>query len=373
MKVGVPKEIKTREYRVGMVPAGVRELVAHGHTVSVEKGAGLGSGISDEEYTGVGATIVPDAETVFANADLIVKVKEPQQSEYPLLREGQVLYTYLHLAPAPELTQALLDRKVVGIAYETIQPEDGSLPLLTPMSEVAGRLAVQVGAHCLETAAGGRGQLLGGVPGTRPGKVVILGGGVVGLNAAKMAVGLGARVTILDLNLERLRALDDVFRGRVCLIASSEHAIGEEIFDADLVVGGVLVAGARAPRLINRDMLKRMPEGSVIVDVAVDQGGCVETTHPTTHDDPTYVVEGVIHYCVANMPSAVARTSTFALSNATLPYALKLADSGYRQAMLDDPALLKGLNVIGGHVVYAAVANDLGYSFTEPEEVLSLL
>ncbi|MBU2602525.1 MAG: alanine dehydrogenase [Actinobacteria bacterium] len=373
MRVGVPKEIKTREYRVGMVPASVRALTARGHTVSVETGAGLGSGITDEEYAAVGATIAPDAETVFANSDMIVKVKEPQSIEFPLLREGQVLYTYLHLAPAPELTKALLERKIVGIAYETIQPADGSLPLLTPMSEVAGRLSVQAGAHCLETAEGGRGQLLGGVPGTKPGKVVIIGGGVVGLNAAKIAVGLGARVTILDLNLERLRALDDVFRGRVCLVASSEHAIAEEISDADLVVGGVLVAGARAPRLITREMLRRMPEGSVIVDVAVDQGGCVETTRPTTHDDPTYVVEGVIHYCVANMPSAVARTSTFALSNATLPYALKLADGGYRQAMLDDPALRRGLNVIDGKVTYRAVAGDLGYAFTEPEEALALL
>ncbi len=371
MKVGVPKEIKTREYRVGMVPAGVRALTGRGHTVYVEEGAGLGSGITDAEYKGVGATMLPDAEAVFASADMIVKVKEPQPSEYPLMREGQVLYTYLHLAPAPELTQALLDRKVVGIAYETIQLDDGSLPLLTPMSEVAGRLSIQAGAHCLETAQGGRGQLLGGVPGTRAGKVVILGGGVVGLNAAKMAVGLGARVTILDLNLDRLRRLDDIFRGRVEVVASSEHAIHEEIADADLVVGGVLVAGARAPHLITRDMLSRMPEGSVIVDVAVDQGGCVETTHPTTHDDPTFVVDGVIHYCVANMPSAVARTSTFALANATLPYALKLADRGYVQALLDDPALLKGLNVIDGKVVCAPVARDLGYHWTKPEEVLA--
>ena len=372
MKVGVPKEIKNREYRVGMVPAGVRALVGRGHAVVVERGAGLGSGISDDEYRAVGATVLPDAPAVFAESDMIVKVKEPQPSEYALMQEGQILYTYLHLAPAPELTRALLDRKVVGVAYETIQLADGSLPLLIPMSEVAGRLSVQVGAHCLETAMGGRGQLLGGVPGTKPGKVVILGGGIVGLNAAKMAVGLGAGVTILDLNLDRLRALDDIFGGRVCLVASSEHAIQEEISDADLVIGGVLVAGARAPRLITRDMLPDMPEGSVIVDVAVDQGGCVETTRATTHDDPTFVVDGVIHYCVANMPSAVARTSTFALSNATLPYALKLADHGYRQALLDDPALLKGLNVIDGKVVHAAVAHDLGYAFTEPEVALAL-
>jgi len=372
LKIGVPKEIKNGEYRVGMVPAGVRALVDRGHTVYVEAEAGLGSGITAEEYGSVGATLLPEAAEVFALSDMIVKVKEPRPSEYELLREGQLLYTYLHLAPAPELTKALLDRKVVGIAYETIQAADGSLPLLTPMSEVAGRLSVQVGAHSLETASGGRGHLLGGVPGTKPGKVVVLGGGVVGTNAAKMAVGLGARVTILDLNLGRLRTLDDVFRGQVCLVASSQDAIREEVSTADLVIGGVLVAGARAPRLITRDMLADMPEGSVIVDVAVDQGGCVETTCPTTYDDPTFVVDGVIHYCVANMPSAVARTATFALSNATLPYALKLADQGYRQAMLDDPALLKGLNVIDGKVVHAAVANDLGYALTEPHEALAL-
>ncbi len=371
MKVGVPKEIKNREYRVGMVPAGVRALTSRGHTVQVEKGAGLGSGIVDEQYAAAGATLVADPADIWAEADMICKVKEPQSSEYGLMREGQILYTYLHLAPAPALTQALLDRKVVGVAYETIQLADGSLPLLTPMSEVAGRLAVQVGAHFLQTAQGGRGQLLGGVPGTRPGKVVILGGGVVGLNAAKMAVGLGAHVSILDLNLDRLRRLDDIFRGSLDVLASSEYAIREEIATADLVVGGVLIAGARAPWLITRDMLPSMPTGSVIVDVAVDQGGCVETTHATTHDDPTFVIDGVIHYCVANMPSAVARTSTFALSNATLPYALKLADLGYVKALLGDPALLKGLNVIDGHVVCAPVAHDLGYDFVSAEEVLA--
>lgn len=371
MKIGVPTEIKTREYRVGMVPAGVRALTTRGHRVYIQEGAGLGSGISDWEYREVGAILLPDAESVYAAADLIVKVKEPQPEEYPLLREGQVLYTYLHLAAAPELTQALLDRRVVGIAYETIELADGSLPLLTPMSEVAGRLSIQVGAHCLETAQGGRGQLLGGVPGTRAGKVVILGGGVVGLNAAKMASGLGAQVVIIERDLGRLRRLDDVFRGRVELVASSEHAIREEIADADLVVGGVLVTGARTPHLVTRDMLSLMAEGSVIVDVAVDQGGCVETTRPTTHDAPTFVVDGVIHYCVANMPSAVARTATFALSNATLPYTLKLADEGYVRALLDDPALLKGLNVIDGKVVCAPVARDLGYEWTEPQAMLA--
>lgn len=371
MKVGVPTETKTREYRVGIVPAGVHTLTSRGHTVYVQEGAGLGSGIADAEYVLVGATMLPDAEAVYASSDMIMKVKEPMPAEYPLLREGQVLYTYLHLAPAPELTKALLDRKIVGIAYETIQLDDGSLPLLTPMSEVAGRLSVQVGAHCLETAQGGRGQLLGGVPGARAGKVVIVGGGVVGLNAAKMAAGLGARVTILDLNLERLRRLDDIFQGRIAVVASSEHVIREEIADADLVVGGVLVAGARAPRLITRDMLSDMMEGSVIVDVAVDQGGCVETTHATTHDNPTFVVDGVIHYCVANMPSAVARTATFALTNATLPYAVNLADLGYADALRADSALMKGLNVIDGQVVCKPVADDLGYTCALPEALLA--
>ena len=371
MKIGVPTETKTREYRVGIVPAGVHALVGRGHTVYVQEGAGVGSGITDAEYAAVGATMLPDAAAVYEQSDIIMKVKEPMPAEYPLLREGQVLYTYLHLAPAPELTKALLDRKVVGIAYETIQLDDGSLPLLTPMSEVAGRLSVQVGAHCLETAQGGRGQLLGGVPGARPGKVVIVGGGVVGLNAAKIAVGMGARVTILDLNLERLRRLDDIFQGRLTAMASSEHVIREEISDADLVVGAVLVPGARAPRLITRDMLPGMLDGSVIVDVAVDQGGCVETTHATTHDDPTFVIDGVIHYCVANMPSAAARTATFALTNATLPYVVKLADSGYAKALRDDPALMKGLNVIDGQVVCVPVANDLGYVCALPESLLA--
>lgn len=371
MKIGVPKEIKNHEYRVGAVPAGVRALADRGHKVLVQAGAGLGSGINDAEYVKAGATMVDAAADVYQEADMVMKVKEPLPEEYPLLREGQVLYTYLHLAPAPELTQALLDRRVVGIAYETIQTDDGALPLLTPMSEVAGRLSVQVGAHCLEKAAGGRGQLLGGVPGTRPGKVVILGGGVVGINAAKMAVGLGARVIILDINLDRLRYLDDIFRGRASVMASSEYAIREELDDVDLLIGGVLVPGARAPRLVTREMLSLMPEGSVIVDVAVDQGGCAETTHPTTHADPTYVVDGVVHYCVANMPGSVARTSTFALTNATLPYALRIADMGHAQAMLRDEPLRRGLNVIDGKVVCAPVASDLGYQCHASDELLA--
>lgn len=361
MIVGTPTEIKDHEYRVGIVPAGVRELVRHGHEVIVQAGAGKGSGIDDADYVGAGARIVPSAEDVYGVADMIIKVKEPLPPEYGLLRRGQVLYTFLHLAPDPKQTEALLTSECIAIAYETIQLDDGTLPLLTPMSEVAGRLSIQMGAHFLEKAQGGRGVLLGGVPGTKPAKVVILGGGVVGTNAAKMAVGLGARVTILDVDLPRLRYLDDIFHGAVNVVASNEYVIRAEIQDADLVVGGVLVAGARAPRLITRDMLPSMPEGSVIVDVAIDQGGCVETSHPTTHADPVFVVDGVIHYCVANMPGAVARTSTFALTNATLPYAVKLADQGVKAALLSDRALLKGLNVIFGHVVCPPVAESLGY------------
>ena len=371
MKIGVPKEIKNQEYRVGMVPAGVHTFVLHGHQVMVETGAGKGSGIDDADYVAAGAQIVPDARTIYADADMVMKVKEPIAPEYSLLREGQILFTYLHLAPAPELTQALVDSGCIAVAYETVQLPDGSLPLLAPMSEVAGRLAIQAGAQWLEKPKGGRGHLLGGVPGTHPAKVVIIGGGVVGINAAKMAAGMGARVAILDTSLPRLRYLDDVFCGRVTTLASTDYAVRAEIPDADLVVGGVLVAGARAPHVVTRDMLKTMLEGSVIVDVAVDQGGCVETTHPTTHDEPTYVVDGVIHYAVANMPGCVARTSTFALANATLPYGLKLADLGYRQALVADPALRKGLNVIDGKVVSQPVADSLGYACAAAEDLLS--
>jgi alanine dehydrogenase len=370
MKVGVPKEVKNQEYRVGMVPAGVHTFVLHGHEVMIETGAGKGSGIEDAAYVAAGARIVPDSATVYAQADMVMKVKEPIASEYGLLRQGQILFTYLHLAPAAELTRALIDSGCVAVAYETVQLPDTSLPLLAPMSEVAGRLAIQAGAQWLERPNGGRGQLLGGVPGTHPAKVVISGGGVVGINAAKMAAGLSARVTILDTSLPRLRYLDDVFLGRVSTIAATEYAVREEITDADLVVGGVLVAGARAPHVITRDMLTTMMEGSVIVDVAVDQGGCVETTHPTTHDQPTYVVDRVIHYAVANMPGCVARTSTFALANATLPYGLKLADLGYKQALLTDDALRKGLNVIDGKVVCAPVADSLGYECFLAESML---
>lgn len=373
MIVATPKEIKDHEYRVGMVPAGVQAFVGHGHAVLIEAGAGKGSGIEDADYRAAGAEIVPTAEEVWERADMVVKVKEPLPSEYGLIREGQILYTYLHLAPAADLTRALIDSRNISIAYETIQAEDGSLPLLTPMSEVAGRLSIQVGAHYLEKAQGGRGALLGGVPGTLAAKVVVLGGGVVGTNAAKVALGMGARVTVLDVSLPRLRYLDDIFRGTISVLASSEYVIRNEISDADVVVGGVLVAGARAPRLIRRDMLPNMQEGSVFVDVAVDQGGCAETTHATTHSDPVYVVDGVIHYCVANMPGAVARTSTFALANATLPYGLKIADMGVKAASLNDLALLKGLNVVDGCVVCPPVARELGYEAQDASTVLASL
>jgi len=370
MKIGVPKEIKNQEYRVGVVPAGVHAFVSHGHEVLIEAGAGRGSGIDDADFVAAGARIVPDPETVYGQADMIMKVKEPIAREYDLLREGQILYAYLHLAPAPELTAALVKSGCVAIAFETVQLPDGSLPLLAPMSEVAGRLAIQAGAQWLENPNGGRGQLLGGVPGAQAGKVVIIGGGVVGLNAAKMAAGLGARVLVMDTSLPRLRYLDDVFGGRVNTLASTEYTVAAEIRDADLVVGGILVAGARAPHVISRDMLRGMGEGSVIVDVAVDEGGCVETTRPTTHDNPTYVVDGVIHYCVANMPGCVARTSTYALANATLPYGLQLADLGYREALRSDEALMKGLNVIGGQVVCRPVAEALGYDYREAAAAL---
>jgi alanine dehydrogenase len=358
--VGVPKEIKAYENRVAMVPAGVEALVRAGHKVLTEKSAGMGSGISDEAYAKAGAEIIGTAAEVFGKAEMIVKVKEPLPPEYPLFQEGQLVFTYFHLAPVPDLTQAMLRAKIVGVAYETIQLEDGSLPLLVPMSEVAGRMSIQVGEYSLQKENGGRGVLLSGVPGVDPGRVVILGGGVVGTHAAKMAVGTGAEVYILDIDLNRLRTLDDIFGGKVRPVMSNRYNIERLIADADLVVGGVLVAGARAPKLITRDMLPKMKEGSVIVDVAVDQGGCVETTHATYHNDPTYVVDGVVHYCVANMPGAVARTSTFALTNATLPYALKLANLGYKAALKSDPALMKGLNVYMGRLVCGPVGEAQG-------------
>src|SRR3954449_2288203 len=333
MRIGVPAEIKNNEYRVGMTPSGAQDLTSDGHTVYIQSGAGNGSGFSDEEYQAAGATILPDADAVYAAADMIVKVKEPIEPDLKRLENGQLLFTYLHLAPVPDLTKSLLEKNIVGIAYETITDErKRTLPLLTPMSEVAGRMSVHVGAYYLHKPNGGRGVLLGGVPGTLPSDVVIIGGGVVGTNAAKMAVGLGARVTILDNNLDRLRQLDDIFRGTVQTLASSGAHIAEAVTHADLLIGGVLIPGAAAPKLVTRDMIKSMKKGSVIVDVAIDQGGCFETAHATTHTDPTYYVDGVLHYCVSNMPAAVPHTSTFALTNATFPYLLQLANKGLEKA-----------------------------------------
>jgi alanine dehydrogenase len=370
MQIGVPKEIKNHEYRVGLTPASVRELVAHGHGVLVQSGAGAAIGLSDDDYRAAGATLVADAMAVFAQAALIVKVKEPQPSELALLRPGQMLYTYLHLAPDPALTTALVKSGAVCIAYETITGPNRTLPLLAPMSEVAGRMAVQVGAHWLEKSQGGLGLLLGGVPGVRAGHVVILGAGTVGTNAAQIAVAMGARVTVLNRGIERLRALDDLYGNRISTLIASAHNIEQAVLDAELVIGSALVAGASAPRLVNRDMVSRMKKGAVLVDVAIDQGGCFETSHPTTHADPTFVVDGVLHYCVANMPGNVARTATFALNNATLPHALALAGKGWQQAMREDPHLRHGLNVANGKVTHEAVARQLGYTHVPAENLL---
>ena len=371
MIVGLPKEIKDNEYRVGLTPAGVRALHDAGHTVVVEKSAGEGSGFEDSLYQRAGATIIDTADEVWAKADMIVKVKEPIAPEYPRMREGQLLFTYLHLAPDRELTKQLVERKVTGIAYETITDRRGTLPLLTPMSEVAGRMAIQVGAHYLEKMSGGRGILLGGVPGVPAARVVIIGGGVVGTNAAKIAVGMGAHVTIIDNNLDRLRELDDIFLSKISTLASSAYMIHDAISEADLIVGAVLVPGAAGPKLITQKMLKDVPNGAVVVDVAVDQGGCIETTHPTTHSNPTYYVEGVLHYCVANMPGAVPRTSTFALTNATLPYALKLANKGFYEAISTDHGLKEGVNTFGGYCTYEAVASAQGIPFTPLDQLIS--
>ncbi len=355
MLIGVPKEIKVREYRVGMTPAGVRALVAHGHKVIVETAAGDGSGISDEQYVRAGAQIVGTAADTWG-ADMVVKVKEPLKEEFGYFREGLVLYTYLHLAAEQELTRELAKRKVSGVAYETIQLDDGSLPLLRPMSEVAGRMAVQVGASCLEKERGGKGVLLGGVPGTRRGRVVILGGGVVGRNAATIAVGMGAQVTVLDVRAETMSYLEDVFGGAIETLYSNAENIETMVQRADLVVGAVLVPGAKAPQLVTEDLIAQMERGSVVVDVAVDQGGCIATCRPTTHDHPTYVVHGVVHYCVANMPGAVSHTSTWALTNTTVGYAVAIANKGLEGAARADRALRMGLNTYGGHVVYGPVA-----------------
>jgi alanine dehydrogenase len=368
--IGLPKEIKDNEYRVGLTPAGVRALTDAGHKVVVEKDAGAGSGFEDELYTRAGATILNSPDDVWAQGEMIVKVKEPIAPEYPRMREGQLLFTYLHLAPDPKQTEALLKNKVTGIAYETITDRRGTLPLLTPMSEVAGRMAIQVGATYLEKMNGGRGILLGGVPGVPAARVVIIGGGVVGTNSAKIAVGMGAHVTIIDNNMDRLRELDDIFLSKISTLASSAYMIHDAVSQADLIVGAVLVPGAAAPKLVTRSMLKDVQKGAVIVDVAVDQGGCIETTHPTTHSNPTYYVEDVLHYCVANMPGAVPRTSTFALTNATLPYALKLANKGFIDAIASDAGLKAGVNTYGGKLTYEAVALAQGLDYTPLDEML---
>jgi len=372
MKIGLPKEIKDNEYRVGLTPAGVQALTQAGHDVYVQKTAGEGSGFTDEQYVKAGGKLLETADDIWQTGDMIVKVKEPIAPEYPRMRDNQLLFTYLHLAPEFELTKQMLERKVTGVAYETITDSAGRLPLLTPMSEVAGRMSVQVGATYLEKMNGGRGILLGGVPGVPAANVVIIGGGIVGTEAAKMAVGLGAKVTIIDRNLDRLRQLDDIFLSKVQTLASSQYAIEEAISHADLVIGAVLVVGAAAPKLVTRDMLHVIPQGAVLVDVAVDQGGCFETTHATTHSNPTYYEEGVLHYCVANMPGAVPRTSTFALTNATLPYALDLANKGFEGAIADDPGLREGVNTYAGKLTYEAVATSQNLEYAALDSVLDL-
>lgn len=372
MVIGVPREIKPGENRVALTPSGVEVLRQHGHTILVEQSAGTGSGFPDEEYRAAGAEIVESARAIYAQADMIVKVKEPIAPEYELIRPGQVLFTYFHFAASEELTTAIRRSRCVAIAYETVQRADGSLPLLIPMSEVAGRMAPQEGAKYLERTMGGRGILLGGVPGTEPATVVILGGGVVGTNAAKIAAGLGARVVILDTNLYRLRYLDDVMPRNVITMVSTPANIRRVLRDADLVIGAVLIPGAKAPKLITREMLSDMKPGAVIVDVSVDQGGCVETCRPTTHDNPIYVVDGVVHYCVANMPGAVPVTSTIALTNATLPYIVELADKGWEAAVRTNPELLAGLNIVDGFITHPGVAEAFGLEYTDPRRLLNI-
>lgn len=368
--IGAPKEVKNHEYRIGLTPAGVGELTAAGHEVVVETNGGAAIGFDDEQYVAAGARIVPDAATVFAQAEMIVKVKEPQPEECRMLRPGQLLFTYLHLAPDPVQTQLLLESGATAIAYETVTSLQGGLPLLAPMSEVAGRMSIQAGCHSLEKAQGGSGTLLGGVPGVEPAKVVVIGGGVVGTNAARMAMGLGADVTIIDRSISRLKELDTLFEGRMKTLYSTRDAIERQCMAADLVVGAVLIPGAAAPKLVSADLVKRMKPGSVMVDVAIDQGGCFETSKPTTHQDPVYIVDDVVHYCVANMPGGVARTSTLALTNATLPYVLALAKKGLVQALEDDRCLRDGLNVHEGQVTYQAVAETLGYEYVPVMQAL---
>lgn len=372
MLIGVPKEIKVHEYRVGLVPAGVRELMHNGHQVIVETGAGAGVGLFDEQYRDAGAEIVDTPEEIFARADMVVKVKEPLEQEYKQLREGQVLFTYLHLAPDPAQTQGLIDSGCIAIAYETVTDRHGRLPLLAPMSEVAGRMSAQVAAHCLEKEQGGSGLLMGGVPGVLPANVVVIGGGVSGMNAARMAMGMQAKVFVLDKSIDRLNEIDLAFGRELDTLYSTVDHIDKAVQNADVVIGCVLVPGAAAPKVVTREMVAKMRPGSVLVDVAIDQGGCFETSRPTTHSEPTYVEEGCVHYCVTNMPGAVARTSTFALTNATLRFVLDLANKGHRRALYEDPHLLEGLNVAGGKVTYKAVADNLGHPYTPPQEILGV-
>ncbi len=371
MLIGVPKEVKNNEYRVGLVPSSVGELIHHGHDVVIETGAGDGIGFADEDYTEAGASIAGTADQIFADAEMIVKVKEPQAEERARLRPDQILFTYLHLAPDPDQTKDLVASGATCIAYETVTDHAHRLPLLAPMSEVAGRMSIQAGASCLEKPHGGRGVLLGGVPGVPAADVVVLGGGIVGTNATMMAVGLGASVTVIDRSADVLRRLVSEFGTRIQTAFSTRHTVESMVEKADLVIGGVLIPGAAAPKLVTADMVKRMKPGSVVVDVAIDQGGCFETSKPTTHADPTYVVDDVVHYCVANMPGGVARTSTFALNNVTLPFVIALADKGYKQALVDDPFLREGLNVHKGKITYKAVADALGYDYQPPEEALA--
>ena len=371
MKIGVPREIKNHEYRVAITPAGVMEMVRHGHEVFIEQDAGIGSSISNEEYVKAGAKMLATADEVWQTGDMIMKVKEPIAAEYDRMREGQLLFTYLHLAAEQKCTDALLKNKVTGVAYETVELTDRSLPLLAPMSEVAGRLAPQVGAYSLMRANGGRGVLLGGVPGVKPAKVVVLGGGVSGLHAAQIALGMGADVTILDLNIPRLRQIDLAFNGAIKTLASNAYAIEQECLAADLVIGAVLVPGAKAPKLVSNELVSRMKPGSVLVDIAIDQGGCFEDSHATTHADPTYTVHNSVFYCVANMPGSVPNTSTYALTNVTLPYAVALANKGWKQALKDDAALALGLNTHAGKVTYPAVAEAFGYELLKLEDALA--
>ena len=370
MLIGIPKEIKNHEYRVGATPCGVRELIAAGHKVLVEKNAGVAINFSDSEYEEAGAEIAKDAKEVYQKSEMILKVKEPQKSECDLMKEGQIIFSYLHLAAEPHLTKMLMNKKVVAIAFETVTAKDGSLPLLAPMSEVAGKLSIQAGARALEKAQGGRGVLLGGVPGVNPAKVAILGGGVAGINAAKVAVGMGAKVTILDKSLPRVRYLSDIFGASLTTLYATLENTEKAVLEADLVIGAVLIPGAAAPKLVTKEMVKNMKQGAVMVDISIDQGGCFETSKPTTHSDPIYITDNIVHYCVTNMPGAVARTSTEALENATLPYSLALANKGYKKALKEDHHLKNGLNVIDGMVVYGAVADALGYVYEDPDNFL---